>query len=73
MCELGFVIFLPYCPALGEGSGLVLGGSTEDMAEQYLFLWCIMVSICGGLGRFVPMVMVVERGDATGVHGFFKY
>jgi hypothetical protein len=34
------------------------------MVEQYLFL-CFTVSIVGVVGRFVPMVMVVERGDAT--------
>jgi hypothetical protein len=26
-----------------------------------------MVGISGGVGRFVPVVMVVETGDATGV------
>jgi hypothetical protein len=25
-----------------------------------------MVSVSGGVGRFVPLVMGVERGDATG-------
>jgi hypothetical protein len=31
-----------------------------------------MVSIGGRVGRFVPVVMVVERGDATDVHGLFQ-
>jgi hypothetical protein len=45
-----------------------LGRSTEDMVEQYLsFFQCFMVSISGGVRRFVPMVIVVERGDATSV------
>jgi hypothetical protein len=50
---------------------LVLVGSTEEVVEQYFF-WYFMVSISGGVGRFVQMVMVVERGDATGVLGLFK-
>jgi hypothetical protein len=52
---------------------LVLGGFTEDMVEQYLLFQCLMVSISGGVGRFVPMVMVVERGDVTGALVFFRY
>jgi hypothetical protein len=47
------------------GGGLVLGGSTDDMVKQYLFQ-VFMVSISGVVVRFVLMVMVVERGDATG-------
>jgi hypothetical protein len=39
-----------------------LGWFTEDMVKQYLSFQCFMVSISGGVGRFVPMVMVVERG-----------
>jgi hypothetical protein len=39
------------------------------MVEQYFFFF--MVSI-GGVGRFVPVVMVLERGDATGVLGLFQ-
>jgi hypothetical protein len=30
-----------------------------------------MVSVGGGVGRFVPVVMEVERRDATGVFGLF--
>jgi hypothetical protein len=29
-----------------------------------------MISIGGGVGRFVPVVMAVERGDATGAWSF---
>jgi hypothetical protein len=32
-----------------------------------------IVSIRSGVGRFVPMVMAVERGDATWCLVFFKY
>jgi hypothetical protein len=31
-----------------------------------------MVSIGDGLGRFVPVVMMVQRGDATGMPGLFQ-
>jgi hypothetical protein len=31
-----------------------------------------MVSISGGVGRFVPMVMLVDRGDATSALGIFQ-
>jgi hypothetical protein len=31
-----------------------------------------MVSIGGGVGRFVPMIIVEERGDVTGVLGLFQ-
>jgi hypothetical protein len=31
------------------------------------YFWCFTDSIGGGVGRFVPMIMEVERGDATGV------
>jgi hypothetical protein len=62
-----------YCWFRGEGAGFVLGGSTEDMAEQcFFFFWCLTVSIGGGVGRFVPMVMVVERGDVTCALGIFQ-
>jgi hypothetical protein len=27
------------------------------------FFWCFTVSISGGVGRFVTMVKVVERGE----------
>jgi hypothetical protein len=29
-----------------------------------------MVSISGGVGRFVPVVIVLERGDAAGAWSF---
>jgi hypothetical protein len=31
-----------------------------------------MVSIVGGEGRFILMVMVVEMGDVTGALGLFQ-
>jgi hypothetical protein len=31
-----------------------------------------MVSISGGTGRFGPVVIVVERGDATGAFRLFQ-
>jgi hypothetical protein len=31
-----------------------------------------MVSIGGGVGRFVPVVRVEERGDATGAFDLFQ-
>jgi hypothetical protein len=69
MSELGFCSLLAlYCLLCGGGGGGgVLGGSTEDMIEQYLlFFGAFMVSIIGGVERFVPVVIVIERGDATG-------
>jgi hypothetical protein len=30
-----------------------------------------MVSISGGVGRFVPVVLMVERDDAIGALGLF--
>jgi hypothetical protein len=37
------------------------------------FLFFFTVGIVGGVGRFVPVVMVVvERGDAKGVFGLFS-
>jgi hypothetical protein len=35
-------------------------------------LRCFTVSICGGVGRFFPMVIVVGRGDTTGALGLFQ-
>jgi hypothetical protein len=52
--------------------GLVLGGSAEDTVKQYILFQCFTVSIGDVVGRFIPVVMVVERGNATGVLGLFK-
>jgi hypothetical protein len=41
------------------------------MVEQYFLFWCFMVSIGGGVDRVVPVVMMVGRGDATSMFGFF--
>lgn len=49
---------------------LVFGGSI-DVVRQYISL-CCMVSISCGLGRFVLMVMVVEKGDTAGAFGLFQ-
>jgi hypothetical protein len=69
--QLSLGLHLSALASLGGGGRVVLGGSTEDMVEQYL-LWCFTVSIGGGVGRFVPVVMVVERGDATMCVVFFN-
>jgi hypothetical protein len=52
-----FNLSAPYC-LLGKG-GVGFGRTVP-------FYQCFMVDISGGVGRFVPVVMVVERGDATG-------
>jgi hypothetical protein len=36
------------------------------MAAISFFLQCFVVSIGAGVGRFVPAVLVLERGDAAG-------
>jgi hypothetical protein len=51
---------------------VVLGGSTEEQLNSTFFL-CFTVSISGGVGSFVPMAMVVERGDATGVLDLWSF
>jgi hypothetical protein len=56
-----FDIFLHLLPT----GGLVLEGSTEDMVKQYLLFG-------GGVVRFVPMVIAVERGDATDASALFQ-
>jgi hypothetical protein len=49
---------------------LVLEGSAEDVAELLFFV--LYSQYRGGVSRFVPMVMVVERGDATGAFSLFQ-
>jgi hypothetical protein len=51
---------------------LLLRESTEDTVE-HLSSQCFMVSIVGGVKKLVPMVMVADRRDTTGVPGFFKH
>jgi hypothetical protein len=51
---------------------VVLGGSTEDMVEQYLLSQCFTVGIDDGVRRFAPTDMVVERGNATGALGLLQ-
>jgi hypothetical protein len=37
------------------------------------FFRCFTISISSVVGRFVPMIMVVERGDATGAWYFSNF
>jgi hypothetical protein len=61
-----------YLSACFREGWLVLGGSTECIVKHYLFFFCwVVVSIGGGVGRFVPK-FVVERGDATGALDLFE-
>jgi hypothetical protein len=58
----------------GRGGGLGrldLKRTTEYMAKQYLFQFFI-VSTSNGARRFVPMVLVVDRGNATGQLDLFQ-
>jgi hypothetical protein len=41
------------------------------MFEQYVFSRFFTFSIGGGVGRFVPMVMVIERENPTGALGLY--
>jgi hypothetical protein len=57
-----------------RGQGRVLGGSTEDMVEKY-FLFLVLYGQYpwwGKVGRFLPTVMAVERGNATSALGLFS-
>jgi hypothetical protein len=40
--------------------------------NTFFLFWCSTVSTSVGAGRFVPMVMVVERGDTTGMLSLFQ-
>lgn len=40
------------------------------MIKQSLYSWCFMVTTEGGVGRFAPMVVVVERVDAADALSF---
>jgi hypothetical protein len=72
VCELDFhCLFAPFC--LLQGGSLVLGGSTEDIVEQYPLFFCALQSVSVvGFGRFVPLV-VVDRGGCYVCMVFFKY
>jgi hypothetical protein len=48
---------------------VVLRQFGEDMAKKYSCFHCCVVSVSGGLGRFIPMTVMVERGDDTGAFG----
>jgi hypothetical protein len=68
-CELGFRHLS--APASGWEGGVVLGGSTEDVVEQYLFFSALQSVLLVWWGRCVPAVIVErERGDATGAWSF---
>jgi hypothetical protein len=43
--------------------------SLQNILSNNNFIQCFKVSIGGGMGRFVSMIMVVKRGAATGVPG----
>jgi hypothetical protein len=43
----------------------------EDMVEQYHFVFSALYTVSGGVGRFVPLVMAVERGVLQ-MLGLFK-
>jgi hypothetical protein len=58
-----FNIILCHTAQFGRGKrrGGGFGGSTEDMVEQYLFLFqCFMVNMDVGVQKFVLVVMMVE-------------
>jgi hypothetical protein len=55
-----------------EGGGGWFWVGLQNMWLNNTLSWYFTVSIGGEVGRFVPMVMVVERGDATGVLGLFQ-
>jgi hypothetical protein len=66
MYELGFRPF----PALWKGGGrggVGFGRVYRRYGQTIPSFRCFMVSITAGMGRFVPMVIVEEKGDATGV------
>jgi hypothetical protein len=51
------------------GGGVVV---QKIWSHSNFSFWCFMVSNSFGVGRFVLMVMAVERGDATGALGLFQ-
>jgi hypothetical protein len=55
-----------------EGRGGWFWEGVQKIWSNNTFLSLFMFSIIGGVGMFVPVVMVVERGDATGVFGHFQ-
>jgi hypothetical protein len=58
---------------LGGGEG---NGSAEGLFKQYLSSQCFRVKTAHGFGRFVPMVMLVERGKtecAPGINQLNAY
>jgi hypothetical protein len=42
----------------GRGADAGFGGPAEDSPKVPVCLWCFLVSISGGVGRLVPVVMV---------------
>jgi hypothetical protein len=56
--------------------GLAVGfweGLRKIWSNNTSYFWSFMVNVGGWGGRFVPMVIVAERGDATGCLVIFKY
>jgi hypothetical protein len=69
-CELGFQrLSAPYCLLQKEGEGEqdVLGMSTEDIVEQYISFSVLYSQYQWWGGEYVPMVMVMERGETKTV------
>jgi hypothetical protein len=67
-----FDIFLGHPVGCVGRGGVGFGRVCRRYGQQYLFSQCFVVSISGGVGNFVPVVMVVQRGDAAGVLGLFQ-
>jgi hypothetical protein len=54
---------VPYCLLLGKGCWE--GLQKIESSSTFLFFQCFTVSVSGGMRMVVPVVMVVERVDAT--------
>jgi len=72
--ELGFRhLSESYCRVWGNGEEKsVLGGSVQMTGPTNNFFGSFTVSISGGVGRFVTMVKVAERGELQLRLAFFK-
>lgn len=54
------------------GGGVGLGKVYRKRGQTIPFLGYITVSITGGVRRFLPVVMMLEKEDATGVLNLFQ-
>lgn len=64
MCKLGLhPVSAPYYFALG-----MAGLRVWEVLQK---VWCFTATVSGGVGMFVPMIMVVEWYD-TGAVGLFQ-